>query len=119
MPSVLSDADKETVKRFVPKANNKIQAVAVAKLYVAFPNRQKWTETGLQGAAVLCNDLVGNTFWIKMVDISVRSPSTPPIPSSFAPLLLTRPVRKPWRNLGPGNLRLVELQPGPCLLPHV
>jgi neural Wiskott-Aldrich syndrome protein len=74
MPSVLSDADKETVKRFVPKANNKIQAVAVAKLYVAFPNRQKWTDTGLQGAAVLCNDLVGNTYWIKLVDISVRSP---------------------------------------------
>ncbi len=70
MPTILSESDKETVKRTVPKASNKIQAVAVARLYVAHPNRNKWTYTGLQGAAVLSNDLVGNTFWIKLVDIS-------------------------------------------------
>ncbi|KAK5065394.1 hypothetical protein LTR84_001232 [Exophiala bonariae] len=70
MPSILTDADKETVKRTVPKASNKIQAVAVARLYVALPNRGRWTYTGLQGAAVLSNDLVGNTFWLKLVDIS-------------------------------------------------
>ncbi len=75
MPSILSDADKETVKRTVPKASNKIQAVAVARLYVAYPDRSRWTYTGLQGAAVLSNDTVGNTFWIKLVDISVRSRS--------------------------------------------
>ena len=73
MPSILSDADKETVKRTVPKASNKIQAVAVAKLYVAYPNRALWTYTGLQGAVVLSNDLVGNTFWIKLVDVSPAS----------------------------------------------
>ncbi|KAI9844798.1 MAG: hypothetical protein M1838_002034 [Thelocarpon superellum] len=70
MPSVLSDEDKETVKRAVPKASNKIHAVAVARLYVAYPSRQRWTYTGVQGAAVLANDLVGNTLWIKMVDVS-------------------------------------------------
>ena len=69
---MLSDNDKETVKRTVPKSANKIQAVAVVKFYVAYPNRQRWLYTGLQGAAVLANDLVGNTFWIKLVDISVR-----------------------------------------------
>jgi neural Wiskott-Aldrich syndrome protein len=72
MPSILSDPDKETVKRAVPKASNKIQAVAVARLYVAYPNKSRWTYTGLQGAAVLSNDTVGNTFWIKLVDISVQ-----------------------------------------------
>lgn len=72
MPSILSDDDKETVKRMVPKASNKIQAVAVARLYIAYPDRHKWTYTGLQGAAVLANDLVGNTYWIKLVDVSVR-----------------------------------------------
>lgn len=77
MPSILSDDDKETVKRMVPKASNKIQAVAVARLYIAYPNRGKWTYTGLQGAAVLSNDLVGNTFWLKLVDISVGSSLTP------------------------------------------
>lgn len=71
MPSVLNDDDKETVKRTVPKSANKIHAVAVARLYIAYPDTQQWTYTGLQGAAVLANDLVGNTFWIKMVDISV------------------------------------------------
>ncbi|EGZ78520.1 WH1-domain-containing protein [Neurospora tetrasperma FGSC 2509] len=70
MPSILSDDDKETVKRCVPKQTNKIHAVAVARLYVAYPNPSKWTYTGLQGAVVLANDLVGNTYWIKMVDIS-------------------------------------------------
>jgi hypothetical protein len=72
MPSILNEDDKETVKRFVPKQTNKIQAVAVARLYVAHPNKSKWTYTGLQGAAVLSNDLVGNTYWLKMVDVSVR-----------------------------------------------
>jgi len=71
MPSLIEGADRQTVKRTVPKASNKIQAVAVAKLYVAYPDRQRWTYTGLQGAAVLADDLVGNTFWIKLVDISV------------------------------------------------
>lgn len=71
MPRNLSENDRETVKRTVPKASNKIIAVAIARLYIAFPNRQLWAYTGLQGAAVLTNDLVGNTFWIKLVDISV------------------------------------------------
>ena len=75
MPSQLTDSDKETVKRAIPKAANKIIAVAVARLYIAHPNRQTWTYTGLQGAAVLANDLVGNTFWIKLVDVSVALPS--------------------------------------------
>ncbi|KAH6630224.1 hypothetical protein B0J18DRAFT_463107 [Chaetomium sp. MPI-SDFR-AT-0129] len=70
MPSILNDDDRETVKRFVPKQTNKIHAVAVARLYVAHPNRSKWAYTGLQGAVVLANDLVGNTYWVKMVDIS-------------------------------------------------
>jgi Wiskott-Aldrich syndrome protein len=71
MPSILSDTDKEVVKRTVPRPSNKILAVAVARLYVAYPNPQQWTYTGLQGAAVLANDLVGHTFWIKLVDVSV------------------------------------------------
>ena len=71
MPSVLSEHDKETVRRTIPKPANKIHAVAVARLYVAYPNKQQWVYTGLQGAAVLANDHVGNTYWIKMVDVSV------------------------------------------------
>lgn len=72
MAPLLRDGDKEIIKRVVPKQNNKIHAVAVVRLYIAHPNKQKWVYTGLQGAAVLANDLVGNTYWIKLVDISVR-----------------------------------------------
>ncbi|MCJ1355826.1 MAG: hypothetical protein MMC33_005818 [Icmadophila ericetorum] len=70
MPEVLPDHDKETVRRTVPKPSNKIHAVAVARLYVAYPNKQRWTYTGFQGAVVLANDLIGNTYWIKLVDVS-------------------------------------------------
>lgn len=77
MPSILSDEDKQMVKRTVPKSGNKIHAVAVAKLYIAYPNPKSWTYTGLQGAVVLANDLVGNTFWLKMVDISVGTSNSP------------------------------------------
>ena len=71
MPSILSEEDKETVRRTVPKPSNKIHAVAVAKLYVAYPNKSRWSYTGLQGAVVLANDKVGNTYWLKLVDVSV------------------------------------------------
>ncbi|KAK3673174.1 hypothetical protein LTR78_007014 [Recurvomyces mirabilis] len=72
MPSILSDDDKQTVKRTVPKATNKIHAVAVAKLYISLPQtpHPTWQPTNLQGALVLANDLVGNTFWLKLVDVS-------------------------------------------------
>lgn len=73
MRTVLPEHDQEVVRRTVPKPSNKIHAVAVARLYVAYPNKQRWTYTGLQGAAVLANDLIGNTFWIKLVDVSVRA----------------------------------------------
>lgn len=78
MPSILSDTDKETVKRNVPKPSNKIHAVAVARLYVAYPDPQRWVYTGMQGAAVLANDLVGRTFWLKIVDVSVSTAALPP-----------------------------------------
>lgn len=116
MPSILSEADKETVKRFVPKQSNKIQAVAVARLYVAYPNRSKWTYTGLQGAAVLSNDLVGNTYWLKMVDISVSLPSHISH-SSKAPADSPRAACHARSGVGSGDIRYMELQPRPNILP--
>jgi hypothetical protein len=113
MPSILSDDDKQTVKRTVPKSANKIHAVAVAKLYIAYPNRHRWTYTGLQGAAVLANDLVGHTFWLKMVDISVGAHT------AIGGARLTVAGGQPRRHLGPGDLRHLLVQPGSRLLPHV
>lgn len=101
MPSILSEADNETVKRNVPKPSNKILAVAVARLYVAYPDPQRWTYTGVQGAAVLCNDLVGRTFWLKMVDVSVGDMDRP----NLAPFC-TNMAAAVWkgRDLGSRNL---------------
>lgn len=70
---VLLTADKEKVKRAIPKASNKIVDATVARLYIAYPDPLVWTYTGLSGAVALVNDLVGHTFFLKMVDIQVRA----------------------------------------------
>ncbi|EHN00138.1 Las17p [Saccharomyces cerevisiae x Saccharomyces kudriavzevii VIN7] len=67
---LLNSADKETIKRALPKTSNKIIDVAVARLYIAYPDKDEWQYTGLSGAAALVDDLVGNTFFLKLVDIN-------------------------------------------------
>lgn len=111
MPSILSDEDKETVKRVIPKQSNKIHAVAVARLYVAYPNKSKWTYTGLQGAIVLADDLVGHTYWLKMVDVSV---SQSPGPRSCPPIAHRTSSRLAEESFGitrsttPGSITRIE-----------
>lgn len=68
--AVLTANDKEKIKRVIPKANNKIIDAAVARLYIAYPDPTKWTYTGLVGAVALVDDLVGHTFFLKLVDIT-------------------------------------------------
>lgn len=67
--AILSTADKEKIKRAVPKASNKVIDATVARLYVAYPDTSQWQYSGLVGAIVLVDDLVGHTFFLKMVDI--------------------------------------------------
>ena len=71
MPSILNKDEKQIVKRAVPNSSNNIITVAVGRLYVAYPNPKKWTFTGLSGAIVFSEDLVGNTFFFKLVDVVV------------------------------------------------
>ncbi|SCV00611.1 LAMI_0G06194g1_1 [Lachancea mirantina] len=66
---LLNSSDKEKIKRALPKASNKIIDVAVARLYIAYPDAQSWQYTGLSGAIVLVDDIVGHTFFLKLVDI--------------------------------------------------
>ncbi|KAG7729882.1 hypothetical protein KL933_000962 [Ogataea haglerorum] len=66
---MINSQDKESIKRAIPKASNKILAAAVARLYIAYPEPDHWTPTGLAGAIVLVDDLVGHTFFLKLVDI--------------------------------------------------
>lgn len=65
----LISTDKEKVKRVIPKASNKVLDAAVARLYIAYPNTSEWNYTGLSGAIVLVDDLVGHTFFLKLIDI--------------------------------------------------
>ncbi|EMG49271.1 LAS17 Proline-rich protein LAS17 [Candida maltosa Xu316] len=66
---ILTTQDKDQIKRAIPKANNKIIDATVARLYIAYPDPTKWVYTGLVGAIALVDDLVGHTFFLKMVDI--------------------------------------------------
>ncbi|OBA27421.1 YOR181Wp-like protein, partial [Hanseniaspora valbyensis NRRL Y-1626] len=66
----ISSSDKERIKLSIPKQFNKLIDVCIAKLYIAYPNPNEWTYTGLYGALCLVDDLVGNTFFLKLVDVS-------------------------------------------------
>ncbi|SCU90530.1 LADA_0F04764g1_1 [Lachancea dasiensis] len=66
---LLNSHDKEKIKRALPKSSNKIVDVTVARLYIAYPNPQEWQYTGLSGAVALVDDIVGHTFFLKLVDI--------------------------------------------------
>ncbi|KAI5949016.1 hypothetical protein KGF57_004978 [Candida theae] len=67
---ILTTQDKEKIKRTIPKASNKIIDATVARLYIAYPDPTKWVYTGLVGAIALVDDLVGHTFFLKLVDIT-------------------------------------------------
>ncbi|KAK9369421.1 hypothetical protein V1509DRAFT_652535 [Lipomyces kononenkoae] len=69
MPTLITSADKEKIKRAIPKASNKVIDAAVARLYIAYPDPNAWKFTGVSGAVALVNDLTGNTFFLKIVDI--------------------------------------------------
>jgi neural Wiskott-Aldrich syndrome protein len=68
---MLNKADREVIRRSVPKTTTNILAGSVARLYVAYPDPHQWTYTGLHGAMILADDTVGHTLWLKLVDISV------------------------------------------------
>jgi hypothetical protein len=65
----LTSQDKEVIKRAVPKSSNKIIDAAIVRLYVSYPDPQQWKWTGLTGAVVLVDDLIGHTFFFKLVDV--------------------------------------------------
>lgn len=66
---LLTAADKEKIKRVIPKASNKVIDATVARLYIAYPDPTQWKYTDMYGAIVLVDDLVGHTFFLKLVDI--------------------------------------------------
>jgi WH1 domain len=105
MPSPLNKDDKTVVKRAVPSSSNNIIAVAVARLYVNYPNKHKWNFTGISGAVVLAEDLVGHTFFFKIVDVTVYLFFLSPSLLLFdRAAVLIRTAEQPRRHMGPGAL---------------
>ena len=66
---LLNSADKDQIKRALPKSSNKIIDVAIARLYIAYPNPNEWQYTGLSGAVVFFYDIFWHKFLLNFVDI--------------------------------------------------
>lgn len=66
--TILTNADRTIVKRTVPKTSAQIIDATVARLYVS-TDSDNWSWSGLMGALVFIDDLIGHTFWFKLIDI--------------------------------------------------
>ncbi|KAI9317463.1 hypothetical protein BX666DRAFT_2154070, partial [Dichotomocladium elegans] len=69
MPSkaLATAEDKNKVRRALP--DSKIYAATVARLYVAYPNPQKWAYSGIWGAVVFLKDKKNRSLYFKIVDL--------------------------------------------------
>lgn len=68
--STLSTDDKNKVKAAIPNSSNKIFTAALVRIYYAYPEPDKWSYAGLQGALALSKDNLKNTITFKLVDLN-------------------------------------------------
>ena len=62
----ITDDDKSKIKAVVPV---KILAAALVRIYYSYPQPNKWSYTGLQGALVFTFDKSNGAHHFKMVDL--------------------------------------------------
>lgn len=67
--STLSGDEKAKVKNVVSAPSHKITYAALARIYYAHPQPNKWAYAGLQGALVFCTNNTTGTMNMKMVDL--------------------------------------------------
>lgn len=67
--STLSVDEKAKVKSAIPVSSNKIHYAAMARIYYAYPQPERWSYAGLQGALVISYENTSNSFHFKMVDL--------------------------------------------------
>ncbi|KAG0174170.1 hypothetical protein DFQ28_004663 [Apophysomyces sp. BC1034] len=69
MPSVTlpKAEDKNIVRKAVP--TSKIVTAAVARLFVAHPDPNKWSYTRIWGATAFCKDKKNNSYYIRIIDL--------------------------------------------------
>lgn len=65
----LNTDEKAKIKSAIPPSSNKIFGAALARVYYAYPQPDKWSYAGLQGALVFAKDNSNNAFFFKMVDL--------------------------------------------------
>lgn len=67
--STLSTEDKAKVKSAIPASSYKVFYAAFARVYYAYPQPDKWSYAGLQGALAFVKNTTQNTVSFKMVDL--------------------------------------------------
>jgi hypothetical protein len=67
--SAISSDDKTKIKAAIPSSSNKILTAAVARIYYAYPDPNKWSYSGLQGALALSKDNNRGAHVFKLVDL--------------------------------------------------
>jgi Wiskott-Aldrich syndrome protein len=65
-PPTIADNDRDKIKAVV---HTKIYSAALARIYYTYPQPNKWSYTGLQGALVFTLDKSDGTFHFKIVDL--------------------------------------------------
>lgn len=68
MPSQSTITADEKVK-IKSAITTKIFSATLARIYYAYPQPEKWSYAGLQGALVFTLDNSNNTYYFKMVDL--------------------------------------------------
>jgi len=67
--STLDAGEKAKVKNAIGTGSNKIYYAALARIYYAYPQPDKWSYAGLQGALTVMLEQSTNTYHFKMVDL--------------------------------------------------
>lgn len=67
--STLNADEKAKVKSVIPVSSHKIFYVALARVYYAYPDPNKWSYAGLQGAMSFVRDKTKGCVMFKLVDI--------------------------------------------------
>jgi Wiskott-Aldrich syndrome protein len=67
--STINADEKAKIKYAIPTSSNKIFFAAMARIYYAYPQPDKWSYAGLQGALVFALEHSNNTYHFKMVDL--------------------------------------------------
>jgi hypothetical protein len=68
--STLSADDKSKVKSAIPNSSNKIITAALARVYFAHPQPNKWSYGGLQGALAFARDNSVGSLYLRLVDLN-------------------------------------------------